>query len=141
MAVALLSIAAALEVVTGLALLVVPRSAGWLLLGADLAGAAIAVVRFTGIALLALGLGCAFGRHDSGRSASLAAMLAYNALAAAYFIVLGIGGEFVGSSFGRRRSFMRCWPCCWREPGSGTGRPTERTMRRGRQYDPRRWTR
>ena len=96
MAVTLLSIAAALEVVTGIALLVVPRSAGWLLLGADLAGAAIAVVRFTGIALLSLGLGCAFGRHDSGRTANLAAMLAYNALAAAYFVVLGIGGEFVG---------------------------------------------
>jgi hypothetical protein len=95
-AVILLSIAAALEVATGIVLLVIPRSAGWLLLGADLAGAGIAVLRFTGIALLALGLGCAFGRHDSGRSASLAAMLAYNVLAAAYFVVLGIGGEFVG---------------------------------------------
>ena len=96
MAVILLSIAAALEVVTGIALLVVPRSAGWLLLGADLTGAGIVVLRFTGIAVLSLGLGCAFGRHDSGRSASLAAMLVYNVLAAAYFVVLGIGGEFVG---------------------------------------------
>jgi hypothetical protein len=95
-AVVLLSFAAVLEVVTGIVLLLAPAWFGQLLLGADLVGPGVAVARLTGIALLALGLGCGLGRLNSDKTATFAAMLAYNALAAAYFVVLGIGGEFAG---------------------------------------------
>ena len=46
------------EVVTGLALLVVPSLVGWLLLGEALTGIAISVARVAGIALIGLGLAC-----------------------------------------------------------------------------------
>ena len=56
-AVWLLSVAAAIEAATGVALIVFPQAVSSLLLGADLAGAGIAVGRVAGIALLSLGRG------------------------------------------------------------------------------------
>jgi hypothetical protein len=46
------------EIITGLALLVVPLLVGRLLLGEELTGIAIPVARVTGIALIALGIAC-----------------------------------------------------------------------------------
>ena len=51
-----LIIASVSEAATGLALLVVPSLVGRLLLGEELTGVAIPVVRVTGIALIALGI-------------------------------------------------------------------------------------
>jgi hypothetical protein len=82
-------VAAAIEAATGIALIIYPRAVASLLLGADLAGAGIAVGRVAGVALLALGLVCWMSRQDPNKTAPLAAMLTYNPL-------LGFGGELVG---------------------------------------------
>jgi hypothetical protein len=94
--VGLLTVAAFIEVATGIALIVAPDTVGWLLLGEGLSGAGLAVGRVAGVALLALGVGSWIGRHSEGRSAALAAMLTYNALAALYLAYLAINGELVG---------------------------------------------
>jgi hypothetical protein len=86
----LLAIAAIAEAVTGLALLIVPSLVGQLLLGSELTGVAIPIARVTGIALIALGVACWPG------CTALCGMLAYNALAAAFFAYLGIRGHWVG---------------------------------------------
>jgi hypothetical protein len=85
-----LTVAAIGEVATGLALLVVPSLVGHLLLGAELAGVAIPVSRVTGIALLALGVGCLPG------ATALCGMLTYSLLATLYLLYLAIRGEWVG---------------------------------------------
>ena len=82
--------AALAEGATGLALLVVPALVGRLLLGAELTGVSIPVGRVTGIDLIALGFaywpGCT----------ALCGMLAYNAMAVAFFAFLVIHGHWVG---------------------------------------------
>jgi hypothetical protein len=93
----LLSVAAAIEAITGIALIVSPQIVSQLLLGADLPGTGIAVARVAGAALLALGVGCWKSREDAGNAPPLlAAMLTYNVLVTAYLIYLGVGGELVG---------------------------------------------
>jgi hypothetical protein len=92
----LLSLAAAIEAVTGVALIIDPQVASRLLLGADLAGAGVAVARVAGIALLSLGLVCWMSRQDASKTAVLAAMLTYNLLVTAYLIYLGFGVKLAG---------------------------------------------
>jgi hypothetical protein len=53
-----LPLAAVVEAVTGLALLIVPSLIGRLLFSQELTGVAIPVARVTGIALIALGVAC-----------------------------------------------------------------------------------
>jgi hypothetical protein len=81
-----LTIAAVLEVATGVALLIVPSLVGRLLLGAELTGVSIPLARVTGIALLALGVGCWPG------STALCGMLTYGALVTLYLAYLGLVG-------------------------------------------------
>jgi hypothetical protein len=95
-AVRLLSAAAAIEAATGVALIVFPQAVSSLLLGADLAGAGIAVGRVAGVALLSLGLVCWISRQVANKTAVLAGMLTYNLLVTAYLTYLGFGGELVG---------------------------------------------
>jgi hypothetical protein len=97
----LLSVAAAIEATTGVALIISPRTVSGLLLGADLAGAGLVVARVAGVALLSLGLVCWMSRQDANKAAALTAMLTYNLLVTAYLIYLGLGGELVG---------MLLWP-------------------------------
>ena len=85
-----LTVAAVLEVATGMALLIVPSLVGRLLFGAEFTGVANPVARVTGIALLALGVGCWPG------STALCGMLTYGALATLYLAYLGVIGEWVG---------------------------------------------
>jgi hypothetical protein len=91
-----LGMAAAIEAVTGLVLIVAPHVLIRLLFGVDVTGAAIAIGRVAGIALLSLGVGCWMGRHKDGISSAPTAMLVYNLLVTMYLISLGIGGELVG---------------------------------------------
>jgi hypothetical protein len=91
-----LGIAAATEALTGLVLIVAPHVLIRLLFGLDVTGAAIAIGRVAGIALLSLGVGCWMGRHEDGISSALTAMLVYNLLVTIYLISLGVGGELVG---------------------------------------------
>jgi len=86
----LLALASVDEALTGLALLIVPKPVGRLLLGAELAGVSIPVARVLGIALLALGIACWPG------CTALCGMLTYNALATLYLAYLGFRGEWVG---------------------------------------------
>jgi hypothetical protein len=95
-AVWLLSLAAAFEAATGLALIAFPQAVSRLLLGADLAGAGIVVGRIAGVALLSLGLVCWLSRQKVGKKAVLTAMLAYNLPVTAYLMYLRIAGELVG---------------------------------------------
>jgi hypothetical protein len=53
-----LTVAAVVEVATGMALLIVPSLVGRLLFGEELTGIVIPVARVLGIALLALGVCC-----------------------------------------------------------------------------------
>jgi hypothetical protein len=86
----LLALAAIAEAATGLALLIVPSLVGRLLFGAEFTGVANPAARVTGIALLALGVGCWPG------STALCGMLTYSALATLYLAYLGVIGEWVG---------------------------------------------
>jgi hypothetical protein len=85
-----LTVAAVVEVATGMALLIVPSLIGRLLFGAEFTGVANPAARVTGIALLALGVGCWPG------STALCGMLTYGALATLYLAYLGVIGEWVG---------------------------------------------
>ena len=85
-----LALAAVIEVATGMALLIVPSLVGRLLFGAEFTGIANPAARVTGIALLALGVGCWPG------STAFCGMLTYSALVTLYLLYLGIRGEWVG---------------------------------------------
>jgi hypothetical protein len=93
----LLPAKAAIEGATGLVLIVYPQAVSNLLLGADLAGAGIAVGRVAGIALLSLGMLCWISRQHANKTATLAAMLTYNLLVTTYLMYLGFGGALVGT--------------------------------------------
>ena len=77
------------EAATGLALLIVPALAGQLLLGEELSGVAIPVVRVAGIALIALGIACWPGPP-------LVGMLTYSTIAMLYLAYLGFAGGSTG---------------------------------------------
>jgi hypothetical protein len=86
----LLTVAAVLEVATGMALLIVPSLVGRLLFGEEFTGIVIPVARVLGIALLALGVCCWPG------STALCGMLTYGALVTLYLAYLGLVGGFTG---------------------------------------------
>lgn len=92
----LLTIAALVEAATGIALIAIPNAVTQLLLNQGLLGAGLAVGRLTGIALFALGVAAWVGRQEDGRTATLAAMLTYNVLAAVYLGYLGLDGGLTG---------------------------------------------
>ena len=85
-----LGLTAIIEAATGLALIIVPSLIGRLLFGAEFTGVANPAARVTGIALLALGVGCLPG------STALCGMLTYSALVTLYLLFLAIRGEWVG---------------------------------------------
>src|SRR4029079_2905243 len=92
----LLACEAAIEGITGIALIFASGTVVWLLFDAIVSGVGIVVTRIFGIALFALASACWVGRRGSGVASALAAMLTYNVLAAAYLALLGLQGEFVG---------------------------------------------
>jgi hypothetical protein len=81
--------AACAEVITGLALVIVPSLVGRLLLGEELTRIAIPVARVAGIALIALGIACWPGPP-------LVGMLTYSALVTLYLAYLGFAGGLTG---------------------------------------------
>jgi hypothetical protein len=88
----LLIATAVIEVGTGLALLIAPAVTVYLLLGAEIYGAAIPIARITAAALLALGVACWFARVDVQSRAArglVAAILVYDFGAV---LVLGAAG-------------------------------------------------
>ena len=91
-----LGVAAAIEAVTGLVMILFPHALIRLLLGADATGLNIVIGRVAGIALLSLGLGCWMGRQEGYGGWALFAMLTYNLLVTIYLGFVGLGTEFVG---------------------------------------------
>ena len=85
-----LTVAAVIEVATGLALMIAPSLVGRLLFGEELTGIVILVARVLGIALLALGIGCWPG------STALCGMLTYSGLVTLYLLYVAIRAEWVG---------------------------------------------
>ncbi len=77
-----LILAAVVEAVTGLTMLIVPSLVGQLLLGDKIAGVAIVVARVTGIALIGLGVACWPGPPVIG-------MLVYSAVVTLYLFYVG----------------------------------------------------
>ncbi len=77
------------EVLTGLALVLVPSIVGRLLLGVPLVGVATPVARVAGIALIGLGIACWPGPPRIG-------MLIYSALVTLYLAYLGLVGGLAG---------------------------------------------
>jgi hypothetical protein len=86
----ILPVAAASEAALGLALLVYPPIVIRLLLGGEIIGVADVISRFTGVALISLGVAC--WPNGSGRQA-LDGMLTYGALAALYLAYIGVIGQ------------------------------------------------
>ena len=89
----LLSTAATLEAVTGLALIIAPSIAGFLL-GTDISGAALVIARMVGVGLLALGVAC--WPRVEGTIPRLRVMLIYNLLATAGLGYLRFSSQSVG---------------------------------------------
>ena len=89
----LLVFAVLFEAATGLALVVLPGAACWLLFRATSDGAGQAMGRLAGLALIALAVAC--WPSESARWPQLG-MLAYNALAAILLLSIGSAGLTVG---------------------------------------------
>ena len=92
---ALLTVTAAAETATGLALTAVPPLVVSLLLGESLdTPAALVVARMTGAALISLGIACWLARNDAASRAArglVGALLFYNAAAVAVLVYAGAG--------------------------------------------------
>jgi hypothetical protein len=85
-----LGLTAIIEAATGLALIIAPSLVGRLLFGAEFTGVANPAARVTGIALLALGVGCWPG------SSALYGMLIYSALVTLYLAYVGFADSLTG---------------------------------------------
>jgi len=93
---AVLAVAAAAEMGTGVLLLVYPPIVVRLLLGAEVAGAGIAVSRVAGMSLLSLGVAC-WPRGDvADRERALPGLLTYTVLVAVYLSYLGVARHAAG---------------------------------------------
>src|SRR5215475_1533613 len=86
----LLAIAAGVELLTGIALILVPVLVVRSLLGGEIAGAGIAVARICGLAMLALGIAC-WPAPEPTR-AGLRALLFYNLLITPYLALQLVRG-------------------------------------------------
>jgi len=89
----LLAIAAVAEVVTGVALIVVPSLVVKLLFGAFIADIAVITSQFAGLALLALGVACWPCRSASS---ALHGMLTYGSIATLGLLYLVLSGKWNG---------------------------------------------
>jgi predicted Na+-dependent transporter len=92
----LIRIAGAVELATGLGLIVVPQWVAWLLFRAGLQDVGPVFARVCGIALFSIALGCAPRSFFRGRSSVLAAMLALNGLLALYLALYALTGGATG---------------------------------------------
>jgi hydrogenase/urease accessory protein HupE len=95
------AVAASVEVVTALVLVIRASLFGGLLFGAELSDAGQALGRLAGFALLALALACWPTRGTtSGPVPALPALLVFGLLTTIYLVYLGFGSELVGPLLG-----------------------------------------
>ncbi|MEO7201161.1 MAG: hypothetical protein ABI431_00845 [Candidatus Tumulicola sp.] len=93
----LITFSAGVEAATGIVLIVDPSLVARLLLGTELSAGGEAVGRVAGFALLALGLACWPQPGPPSRATpAVRGLLAYNALAAIFFLYVGFRREFMG---------------------------------------------
>jgi hypothetical protein len=95
----LLTIAAAVEGLVGLALLLAPDATSVLLLGAEPDRVGLMLGRVGGVALMALGMACWGARTDSASAARLGTLLAitfYNTGAGLLLVAAAATGKFGG---------------------------------------------
>jgi hypothetical protein len=93
-------VAAAVEVATGLSILIAPQLFVLLILGVDVDQPGVVVARICGFALLSFGLACWPEKQVpiGGRGlAPVRALLTYNALLTIYFVYLRILGGYRGA--------------------------------------------
>ena len=93
-------VAAAVEVATGLSILIAPQLFVLLILGVDVEQPGVVVARICGLALLSFGLACWPEKRVplGGRGlAPVRALLTYNALLAIYLVYLRILGAYRGA--------------------------------------------
>lgn len=98
----LLVATALIEGGTGLGLLIAPAIVVYLLLGAEITGAAIPLARVTAVALLALALACWLERSEAPSGAArglVAALPVYNFGAMLVLLYAGIQSRTVGAVF------------------------------------------
>jgi hypothetical protein len=98
----LVTLSAAIEAATGVALIASPDFVARLLLGVDFSKGGSAVARVGGIALLSLAIAC-WPIGSTVTSQVIRALFTYNLLAALYLGYLRVGGGFV--------SYL-LWPAC-----------------------------
>lgn len=89
-------VAAGLEVLTGLALVVAPSLVARLLFSSDMNAAGEAIGRISGLVMLCLAAGCWPRTGESGRHQALVPLVALSWLAAAFLVVTGLIGANVG---------------------------------------------
>ena len=92
----LIGVAAAIEAITGLALIVVPSVVAWLLFRAELTDAGLATARVAGCGLLALGAACRPDDSKSTAARSVQGLLIYNSFVSIFFAYLVVRGQLVG---------------------------------------------
>jgi hypothetical protein len=93
----LLGLAAVLEGVTGVALIIHPALVAQLLFGDGVTGTGVVLARVVGIALLALGVACWPGRQArSGDVPALRAMFTYSLLVTILLIYVGGAAHLAG---------------------------------------------
>ncbi len=95
-------VSAAIELATGVALIMAPELVARVLLGTELSGSGVVVARLAGCGLLALGLACWPG-GDVPTARAVRALFVYNLLAG-----LCLGYLRVGAGF----SSYLLWPAC-----------------------------
>ena len=93
----LLVVAAGLEVLTGVGLIVDPRIFTHLLFGEGVVGSGLALGRVTGCGLFCLGLACLPGRATTASLLpAVRALLTYNLLILLLLLYLGLQGDRAG---------------------------------------------
>jgi hypothetical protein len=90
-----IAVAAGVEVVTGLVLIIRPSLFARLLFGAELSAAGQALGRLAGFALLALALAC-WPRGGVASRSALRALLAFSVFSAVYLVYVGTRAQLVG---------------------------------------------
>jgi len=90
-----MTVSAAIEAATGVALVAVPDLVARLLLGTDLAASGVAVARVAGFGILSMAIACWPGEGGTGTRA-IRALFLYNLLAGVFLGYLRVGGGFDG---------------------------------------------
>ena len=100
----LLAVTVVLEVLTGMALIVVPSLVVKLLFGAEIAGIATVTSQFAGLALMSLGVAC---WPCGSASSALYGMLTYSSLATLGLLYVVLGTSGMARFYGRQSCCMQ----------------------------------